>query len=426
MANREETYMTDLLAMGKVAKASARVLAITPASQKNVALTAVVEALEANKAHILDANSQDVMDARKDGLSEALVDRLTLNPVRLAGILADVRKVTELDDPVGEEFDQTVRKDGLKIRKRRTPIGVLGVIYESRPNVTVDVAALALKSGNAAIMRGGKETARSNQALIEAIAQGIRAAGLPAQSIQSITDPDRNLLLGLLKLYQHIDMIIPRGGAGLHRFCRENSTIPVITGGIGVCHLFVDSSADLDKSLEVILNAKTQRPSVCNALDTLLVHEEIAAAFLPRLVEHLSQSGVSFRADEIAMKSLKGWNEVTPADPDDWDQEWLSLVLGLKVVGGLEEAIDHITEHSTGHSDGILTKEQQNANIFVDQVDSAAVFVNASTRFNDGAELGLGAEVAVSTQKLHARGPMALKELTTYKWVVVGEMHSRV
>jgi glutamate-5-semialdehyde dehydrogenase len=314
----------------------------------------------------------------------------------------------------------------LQVHKQRVPVGVIGVIYEARPNVTVDVSSLALKSGNAVILRGGSETLNSNRALVASLQKVLNASGIPVDALQFIDSPDRAVVLELLHLKDYVDMIIPRGGAGLHDFCRENSHIPVITGGIGICHLFVDSTADLDAALQIIHNAKTQRPSVCNALDTVLVHRSIAEDFLPRLVKHLAPSGVAFRAEATAASILQPLDpSVSPAGPDDFDTEWLSLVLGLKVVNDLDEAIDHIAAHSTAHSDGILTRTESNANRFVAEVDSAAVYVNASTRFTDGTELGLGAEVAVSTQRLHARGPMSLRELTTYKWVIRGQNHVR-
>jgi glutamate-5-semialdehyde dehydrogenase len=350
-----------------------------------------------------------------------------LNESRLAGIADSLRQVAGLPDPVGEAFDEGTLPNGLEVRKQRVPLGVLGVIYEARPNVTVDVAGLALKSGNAVILRGGSETLNSNRALVASLQGALTQSGVPNDAIQFIDSPDRALVLELLHLKDHVDMIIPRGGAGLHDFCRENSHIPVITGGIGICHLFVDESADLEAALRIIHNAKTQRPSVCNALDTVLVHRNIAQGFLPRLVDHLAPAGVTFRAEPLAagMLSHASLASVAPAGEKDFDTEWLSLVLGLKVVEGLDEAVEHIAAHSTAHSDGILTRTQEHAERFVAEVDSAAVYVNASTRFTDGNELGLGAEVAISTQRLHARGPMALRELTTYKWVIVGDWHVR-
>jgi glutamate-5-semialdehyde dehydrogenase len=349
------------------------------------------------------------------------------------------RDVVALPDPVGEVIDGGLRPNGLRLVRRRTPLGVLGVIYEARPNVTVDIATLSLKTGNAVILRGGSETLRSNIALVVVIRSALAACSLPLDAVQIITDPDRALVAELLRLDTYVDMIIPRGGPGLHKLCRETSTIPVITGGIGICHLYVEPSADLERAIDVIINAKTQRPSVCNALDTLLVHRQIAGAFLPKvaaaLAAHTAKAGATMELraageawdilSSAAQAGAVGTTEVTEAGAEDFDQEWLALILGVKVVGGLDEAIDHIQEHSTFHSDGILSNDWAHVSRFVDEIDSAAVFVNASTRFNDGGEFGLGAEVAVSTQKLHARGPMGLQELTTYKWIAYGDMHVR-
>jgi glutamate-5-semialdehyde dehydrogenase len=414
----------DLQIMGQTAREAARKLARATTDQKNAALYAIADALEANSERILAANVQDVDEARANGLSAAILDRLSLKG-RLAGIAQDVRQVAKLPDPVGEIIEETTLPNGLHLTKKRTPIGVLGVIYEARPNVTVDVAVLALKTSNTAILRGGSETQRSNIILVETIRTALQSCGLPADAIQLIANQDRRYVGELLKLHKYVDMIIPRGGASLHDFCRENSTIPVITGGIGICHLYVDETADLDAALEVIHNAKTQRPSVCNALDTLLVNEKVAPGFLPRVVDYLGRNGVTFRVDPWAEKLLPADEKILPAAPDDFDTEWLSLVLGIRVVNGLDEAIDHIQMHSTAHSDGILTRTESNADQFVNEVDSAAVYVNASTRFTDGSQFGLGAEVAISTQKLHSRGPMGLRELTTYKWIVRGDYHVR-
>jgi glutamate-5-semialdehyde dehydrogenase len=310
----------------------------------------------------------------------------------------------------------------LEVYKQRVPLGVLAVIYESRPNVTVDVTGLALKSGNAAILRGGSETLHTNRALVSAIQAGLRKSGLPDEAIQFIDSIDRRLVNDLLKLHEWVDLVIPRGGASLHKYCKENSQIPVLVGGIGICHLFVDESADLAKSVEIIHNAKVQRPSVCNALDTVLVHRAIASTFLPGLTERLIAAGVKFKLDPTAEEFFPSPLPagIEKAGPEDFDREWLSLTLGVKVVDGLQAAIDHIAAHSTGHSDGILTESEVDKKQFLAQVDSAVVYVNASTRFTDGGQLGLGAEVAVSTQRLHARGPMGLEALTSYKWVVIG------
>jgi glutamate-5-semialdehyde dehydrogenase len=413
-----------LTELGKKAKLASRQLAHLTTEQKNTALHNLADALIADRNVILAANAQDIEAGKTNGLSASLIDRLMLNETRLAGILDGLRSVANLPDPIGEIFDAGTLPNGLQVHKQRVPLGVLGVIYEARPNVTVDVAGLALKSGSAVILRGGSETLCSNRALVTSLRRALARSGVLADAIQFIDSPDRALVLELLHLRDYVDMIIPRGGAGLHEFCRENSQIPVITGGIGICHLFVDESADLDAALKIIHNAKTQRPSVCNALDTVLVHRNVALGFLPRLVEHLAPAGVTFRAEPAAAALLQH-ETVSPAGPNDFDTEWLSLVLGLKVVEDLDEAMEHIAAHSTAHSDGILTRTAEHAQRFITEVDSAAVYVNASTRFTDGAELGLGAEVAISTQRLHARGPMALRELTTYKWVIIGENQVR-
>ncbi len=419
-----------LIEMGRRARQASRDLARASTQQKNAALDAIAGQLNDQADGILEANGRDVSAGKSAGLEPALLDRLALNPARLAGIIAELQQTIALSDPVGERFDQGVLPNGLKIHKQRVPLGVVGVIYESRPNVTVDVASLALKSGNAVILRGGSETLNTNRALVNAIGCALGKKDLPPEAVQFVDDPDRTRVLELLQLQDYVDILIPRGGAALHQFCRENSRIPVITGGMGICHIFVDESARLEAALPVIHNAKTQRPSVCNALDTVLVHHAIAAAFLPRIVEHLAPAGVTFRADPEALACLAGLEPrlkslVGPAGPQDFDTEWMSLVLGLKVVDGIEAAIQHTNAHSLGHSDSILTENAANAARWVDEVDSAAVYVNASTRFTDGNQFGLGAEVAISTQRLHARGPMALRELTTYKWVVTGDYHVR-
>jgi len=416
-----------LEAMGQLARKSSRLLMQASSEQKNKALQGIASHLWTERGPILAANLLDVNAAAQAGLTPALIDRLTLNESRLTGIIADLVNVANLPDPVGEQFEETVLANGLQVHKQRVPIGVLAVIYEARPNVTIDVAGLALKSGNAAILRGGSETLHTNRALISIICRSLAEFGLPPAAIQFIDDPDRARVAELLKLYEYVDMVIPRGGASLHKYCRENSMIPVITGGIGICHLFVDESADLTAALPVIRNAKIQRPTVCNALDTVLVHQNAAVDFIPRMVEQLSLDSVTFRADPLAMRILAGFPPagVLPAGPEDFDTEWLSLVLGIQVVSSLDEAIAHIAAHSTGHSDGILTANDAHARRFIAEVDSAVVYVNASTRFTDGAQLGMGAEVAVSTQRLQARGPMGLRELTSYKWVVQGNYHVR-
>jgi len=416
--------------MGRRARAASKILALAPTAAKDQALLTLADLLDKSRGEIKTANAKDSSEAKNSGLNEALIDRLTLTDKRLDGIADDLRHLAKLPDPVGERFDETTLPNGLRLRKQRVPIGVLGVIYESRPNVTMDVAGLAIKTGNGVILRGGKETMHSNRALLAVIQQALRVAGLPVNAVQFIDSPDRGLVLELLKLHEFVDIIIPRGGAQLHKFCRENSQIPVITGGMGICHLFVDESANLDAALPVIYNAKVQRPSVCNALDTVLVHPAVAAKILPRIVEQLAPAGVIFRADPAAMAHLEKLSGelkplISPAGPDDFDTEWMALILGLKVVSGLDEAIAHVNAHSLAHSDGILTENSANAARFINEVDSSAVYVNASTRFTDGGQFGLGAEVAVSTQRLHARGPMGLRELTIYKWVAEGNYHVR-
>ena len=419
--------MKTILEMGKAAREASRVLMNTPTERKNEFLLKLAEMLDQDRAAILAANQADY-DAAAD-LNPAMRDRLLLNDARIDGIIRDVRHVAELQDPVGEVFDEMSHPDGLKIHKERTPLGVVAVIYESRPNVTIDSASLLVKSGNAAILRGGKETVKTNEALLAAVKEALKAADLPEDSVQAILSPDRALVGELLAMDQYVDMLIPRGGAGLHEFCRKNSRIPVITGGIGVCHIFLDESADMLEAFPVIRNAKVQRPTVCNALETLLVHQNIADAAIPDLCEYLAADGVVMCADPRALEILKASHVreefYEPVRDEDYDKEWLSLRLNVKVVDDLEEAIAHIQQHGTGHSDSILTEDEDNARAFVSRVNSAAVYVNCSTRFTDGSELGLGAEIAISTQPLHARGPMALKELTTYKWVIRGNYNSR-
>ncbi len=402
--------------MGKAAKDAAFQLATASTAQKNQALAIIADELEANATQILAANAKDIQLGREAGLTDALLDRLLLNESRLNAIANDVRNVISLNDPVGSEIDSKVLENGMSLSRRRVPLGVVGVIYEARPNVTIDIAALCLKTGNASILRGGKETFFSNMELVKVIQSALEKAQLPAASVQYIEKPDRELVTQLLKLDDYVDMIIPRGGAGLHKMCKENSTIPVIIGGFGISHIFVDESADLDKSVDVIENAKVQRPSACNALDTLLVHEAIAQPLLEKLVAKLNGK-VTFVAEPKAKALMSAATELRDAQAGDFDTEWLSYTLGVKVVRDVNEAIDHMREHNASHSDAIMTNSLVNAERFINSAGSAAVYVNASTRFTDGAQFGLGAEVAVSTQKLHARGPMGLEELTSYKWV---------
>ncbi|ATX99333.1 glutamate-5-semialdehyde dehydrogenase [Klebsiella aerogenes] len=408
--------------MGIAAKAASYQLALLSSREKNQVLNKIADYLEAQTEDILRANAEDLSDARANGLSDAMLDRLALTPARLRGIADDVRQVCSLADPVGQVIDGGLLDSGLRIERRRVPLGVIGVIYEARPNVTVDVASLCLKTGNAAILRGGKETWRTNAATVKVIQQALQECGLPAAAVQAIESPDRALVGEMLKMDKYIDMLIPRGGAGLHKLCREQSTIPVITGGIGVCHIFVDDSAEIAPALKIIVNAKTQRPSTCNTAETLLVHRNIADTFLPALSKQMAESGVTLHADPAALPLLQnGPAKVEPVKAEQYDDEYLSLDLNVKVVADLDEAIAHIREHGTQHSDAILTRTLRHANRFINEVDSSAVYVNASTRFTDGGQFGLGAEVAVSTQKLHARGPMGLEALTTYKWIGFGD-----
>ncbi|ELV8104724.1 glutamate-5-semialdehyde dehydrogenase, partial [Salmonella enterica] len=406
--------------MGIAAKAASYKLALLSSGEKNRVLEKIADELEAQMESILSANVQDVEQARANGLSEAMLDRLALTPARLKAIADDVRQVCNLADPVGQVIDGGLLDSGLRLERRRVPLGVVGVIYEARPNVTVDVASLCLKTGNAVILRGGKETHRTNAATVRVIQKALKACGLPEAAVQAIDNPDRSLVNEMLRMDKYIDMLIPRGGAGLHKLCREQSTIPVITGGIGVCHIFVDSSADIAPALKIIVNAKTQRPSTCNTVETLLVHQDIAERFLPALSKQMAESGVTLHGDETVMQ-LHGPAKLVPLKPEELDNEFLSLDLNVVVVENMDGAIGHIREHGTQHSDAILTCDMHNAARFVNEVDSAAVYVNASTRFTDGGQFGLGAEVAVSTQKLHARGPMGLEALTTYKWIGFGD-----
>ncbi len=412
----------EVRAQAAAARAASARLKRSPGEQRNAFLGALATLLRTHAHEIIGANRDDLADGERAGLAPAMLDRLRLDGPRIEAIARDVEHVATLPDPLGERFDARVLPSGISVHKRRVPLGVLGVIYESRPNVTIDVAALAIKTGNAAVLRGGKEAIASNRVLLGIAREALAASGLPGDALQFIDSTAREASLALLQLDDLVDLIIPRGGAGLHEFCRRESRIPVITGGIGICHLYVDQHADLDRALPVIRNAKVQRPTVCNALDTVLVHHAIAARFVPRLAELLGGDGVELRCDDasLPLADAVAAARVRPAGPDDYDTEWLSLVLGVRVVADAEAALAHIERHSSGHSDGILTEDPVLAAEFLARIDSAAVYWNASTRFTDGSELGLGAEVAVSTQRLHARGPMGLSELCSYKWVVEG------
>ncbi|MDQ2998912.1 MAG: glutamate-5-semialdehyde dehydrogenase, partial [Chloroflexota bacterium] len=377
--------MLDLNAMGQRARRAARALALAPTERKNGALEAIATALLEHADAVLAANAIDVERGRAAGLADSLLDRMLLTQARLEIIAADARNVAQLPDPVGEQFDHNLLPNGLRVHKRHVPLGVVGVIYEARPNVTVDIAALCLKSGNAAILRGGKEITHSCAALTTIIRDALAATGLPADAIQVIDDPDRALIQQLLKLDQYVDVIIPRGGGALHQFCREHATIPVITGGIGVCHVYIDAQADLAKVVPIVRNAKVQRPSVCNALDTILVHRAVAAQVLPAVARDLLAQGVELRADEesLDLLSTAGVRDarIVPASDGDFGTEFMALILSARVVDGLDEALDHIARYGD-HSDAIITEDPLAAEAFIAAVDSAAVFVNASTRFN--------------------------------------------
>ncbi|MGF1865453.1 glutamate-5-semialdehyde dehydrogenase [Enterovibrio norvegicus] len=416
---------TSLQSMGRAAKDAAYALATAPTAQKNHALAVIADELEANAAAILAANAKDIDAGREAGLPDAMLDRLLLNESRLAGIAADVRNVISLSDPVGSEMDCKVLENGMTLSRRREPIGVIGVIYEARPNVTIDIASLCLKTGNASILRGGRETFHSNVELVKVIQTALEKANLPASSVQYIEKPDRELVGELLRLDDYVDMIIPRGGAGLHKMCKENSTIPVIIGGFGISHMYVDKTADLDRALDLIINAKAQRPSACNALDTLLVNKDIAAALFEKLAPLLNDNKLKVVAEKAALPLLNSVVDLQEAGDGDFDTEWLSYTLGVALVADVHGALAHMREHNASHSDAILTNDLIATEAFINGAGSAAVYVNASTRFTDGAQFGLGAEVAVSTQKLHARGPMGLEELTTYKWVGKADYLSR-
>ena len=427
MATSIEGISRELQEKAASAKIASRALAKVTTDAKNSALEAIAFALEERQDAVLAANRDDYEVARAGGMDEAMLDRLLLNEDRLAAIAADVRNVAALPDPIGESIDARVLPNGLSVSRRRVPLGIIAAVYESRPNVTIDISVLCLKSGNAVILRGGHEAIRSNSALARVVQEAVAEAGLPPDAIQIIESTDRDIVLQMLRYHGAIDLLIPRGGAGLVNFVRDNALIPVITGGIGVCHTYVDSPANLDDALNIAFNAKVQRPTVCNALDTLLVHSQAAQNLLPRLAEAWGAAGVEIRADRRAM-TLFGPEPpaaVQSATEDDWGTEFLSLTASVKIVDSMDEALAHIEQFGSGHSEAIVTDDYRHATRFLDEVDAACVYVNASTRFTDGSELGLGAEVAISTNKLHARGPMGLRELTSYKWTIMGAGHVR-
>jgi glutamate-5-semialdehyde dehydrogenase len=417
-----KSAVAELEAKGRAAKAASHRLAYLSTEVKNKALHNISNDLLAKKDEILTANEIDYKEAEASGMSTAMLDRLMLSPDRLEAIAQDIVAVATLPDPVGEIFDMRTLPNGLQIGKKRVPLGVIGTIYESRPNVTIDISVLCLKAGNAIILRGGREAIQSNSTLVRVVQEACHRAGVPDGAVQFIKNTDRTLVNHMLKMRHIIDLLVPRGGAGLIKFVSENATMPIIAGGIGVCHTYVDKSADIDKAVAIAYNAKVQRPTVCNALDTLLVHAEVAPRYLPLVAAEWAQAGVEMHCDERALSILKSEPslKVIPSTNEEWGKEFLSLVAAVKVVASLDEALEHIERYGSGHSEAIITDEYNSAMRFLNEVDAACIYVNASTRFTDGGQFGLGAEVGISTQKMHARGPLGVRELTTYKWIIFG------
>lgn len=412
--------MTQMQEMGKRAKQASRVLA-NAGAKKNDALHRIADGLEAGFEKIIQENKFDLEQARADGMSESMLDRLTLTQARIKDMAQGARQVAAQTDPIGRILSGEVRPNGLKIEKIAVPLGVIGMIYEARPNVTADAAVLCLKAGNAVILRGGKEAIRSNTAIAQVMRDAVEQAGLPRDSIQLIEDTSRQSAVELMALTEYLDVLIPRGGAGLIRSVKENSHVPVIETGVGNCHVYVDDSADLEMAARIIFNAKTSRPSVCNAAETLLVHSAVAEQFLPLAKRMLDEKQVQLRAGERALQLLGQSETVLPAEESDWATEFSDYILAVRVVDSLDEAIEHIAKYSSGHSEAIVTNSYEHARQFTARVDAAAVYVNASTRFTDGGQFGLGAEIGISTQKLHARGPMGVNELTSQKYIVTGD-----
>ena len=420
-----KTTTDELASKGLAAKRAARELAKVTGGVRNRALLNIADRIVEQQETILDANRLDLDAGTEKGLPDYYLDRMMLNGERLEAIASDVRGVAGLPDPVGEVIEMKTVPNGLQVGRRRVPLGVVGVIYESRPNVTVDISTLCLKSGNAVILRGGSDTINSNTALANIIREAIADAGAPRNAVQLIESTDRELVGKMLEAREYIDLLIPRGGQELINRVARDAKMPAITGGVGVCHTYVDKEADLDMAMDIVFNAKVQRYSVCNAMDTLLVHSAVAPAYLPKMAGRFAEAGVEMRCDRRALSLIgpsngSGVLQVIPASEDDWSTEFLALIAGVRVVDSLDDALDHIETYGSGHSDAIVTEDYSAAMRFVDEVDSSAVFVNCSTRFNDGGQFGLGAEVAISTNKFHARGPMGLKELTSYKWTVMG------
>ena len=408
----------------KAASYASGYLATATAEIKNTALIAIAEAVEANSTSILDANAEDLENAKRDGMDFHIRDRMTLNGNRVQDMADAARSISKLEDPIREVLEQRNLPNGLHLERVRVPIGVIGVIYESRPNVTIDIATLCLKSGNAVILRGGKECIQTNTTLATIVKDAVESAGIPSDVVQFIESTDRALVKEMLQMDEAIDLMIPRGSAELVNFVGQNARMPAITGGIGVCHTYVDADADLDNALEIVVNAKVQRPTVCNALDTVLVHQAVAHNFLPKLAHEFGIQNVELRADSRAMSildALASGAEIKQAVSGDFGTEFLALIASVKIVDSIDEALTHISNYGSGHSEAIVSENNEVIERFLNEADASAVFANASTRFNDGGEFGLGAEVAISTNKLHARGPMGLKEITSYKWKIRGQ-----
>ena len=412
----------ELKTKGQAAKEASRRLAYLSTDIKNKALQNIAGDLLSKTKEILAGNKLDLQQATANGINETMQDRLLLNEARLQGMAKDVLVVAGLPDPVGEVFDMRTMPNDLLIGRKRVPLGVIGAMYESRPNVTVDIATLCLKSGNAVILRGGKEAINSNLALAKLVQAAVLRAGVPAGAVQFVENTDRSLVNEMLKLNEYIDLMIPRGGEPFVKFVIQNAAMPVVAGGIGVCHTYVDRTADIKKAIAIVYNAKVQKPSVCNALDTILVHKEIAASYLPAAAAELAKAGVELHCDKAAMAILKSNSalKLKTAVEEDWGKEFLALIAAVKVVASLDEALAHIAKYGSGHSEAIITEDYSSGMRFLNEVDAACVYVNASTRFTDGSQFGLGAEVGISTQKMHARGPLGLKELTSYKWIIFG------
>jgi len=409
--------MKELDEIGLKAKQASMQLAHLNTDQKNKVLLMVADLLESSVTPLLEANADDLKEAKTMGLKGAIVERLTLTIEKILGIAEGLRQIVQLEDPIGEIEEMKRRPNGLLIGKKRVPLGVVGVIYESRPNVTADVAGLCIKTGNVCVLRGGKEAFRSNNAIVKIFHQAIQQCGLDPQMVQLVQDTSRESAVAMMKLNKYLDILIPRGGAGLIQAVVQNSTVPVIETGVGNCHIYVDEEADLEKAVEIVYNAKTQRPGVCNAAESLLVHQKVASEMLPIIGARLTEGGVEIRGDKRTCSLIPG---AIPATQEDWSTEYLDLVISSKVVGSVEEAVEHINTYGSMHSESIVTENYSHAQYFLDRVDAAAVYVNASTRFTDGFEFGYGAEIGISTQKLHARGPMGLRELTTSKYIIYG------